>query len=301
MAPQLQGQMQALEQEHMKAADAHLKAPRRSTVDASELILDRAAEGVTEYVVDIIDHFFQEEAALLPRSTYMEIQPDINGKMRGILVDWLVEVHMKYKLRRVTLFLTIKLIDRYLSSCTVTRKKLQLIGVTALLVAAKFEEIEPPEVRDLVYITDSAYTKEDILDMERTVLLALAFQIVVPTEAHFLEPLMNANGCDDTQREVVQYLIELALQNIRMIRHLPSTLVAAAILLTNELSDQQAWPASMVRVSRLEASELRMCANEMWALVGAAPSSPLQAVRKKYLSEKHKNVARLAILTGPRA
>ena len=93
-------------------------------------------------------------------------QTDINEKMRAILVDWLIEVHYKFKLLPETLFLTVNLIDRYLERNDVVRTKLQLVGVGAMLIASKYEEIYAPEVRDFVYITDKAYTKEEILIME---------------------------------------------------------------------------------------------------------------------------------------
>jgi len=83
--------------------------------------------------------------------------------MRTILVGWLVEVHLKFKLLPETLFLTVNLIDRYCQIKQVERKNYQLLGVTAMLVASKYEEIYAPEIRDFVYITDKAYTKEEIL------------------------------------------------------------------------------------------------------------------------------------------
>jgi cyclin B len=86
--------------------------------------------------------------------------------MRAILIDWLIEVHLKFKLLPETLFLTINLIDRYLEKQAIPRTKLQLVGVTAMLISSKYEEIYAPEVRDFVYITDKAYTKEEILAME---------------------------------------------------------------------------------------------------------------------------------------
>merc|ERR1719265_868305 len=103
---------------------------------------------------------------------------------------------MKYRLRPESLYLTINLIDRYLSKMPVLRKRLQLVGVVAMFIAAKFEEITPPELHDFVYITDNAYTKEDILVMECTMLSTLGFQIVVPTAAHFLDQLQKYNQCD---------------------------------------------------------------------------------------------------------
>ena len=64
-----------------------------------------------------------------------------------------------------TLFLTINLIDRFLACQTVARKNLQLVGITAMMLASKYEEIWAPEVKDFVYISDKAYTKDQVLDM----------------------------------------------------------------------------------------------------------------------------------------
>jgi cyclin B len=116
----------------------------------------------------------------------MARQAEVNEKMRAILVDWLVEVHLKFKLMPETLFLTVNLIDRYLATQAVTRKRLQLVGVTAMLVASKYEEIWAPEVRDFVYISDKAYGRDEILGMEKRMLNALAFDLTVPTPFPFL-------------------------------------------------------------------------------------------------------------------
>ena len=117
---------------------------------------------VTEYVEDMYTHFRGKEIGTSVRPTYMETQAHINERMRSILVDWLVEVHLKFKLVPETLYLTVNLIDRYLERAEVSRPRLQLVGVTALLLASKYEEIYPPELRDLVYICDRAYTRQDV-------------------------------------------------------------------------------------------------------------------------------------------
>lgn len=201
---------------------------------------------------------------------------------------------MKYRLRPETLFLTVNLIDRYLTRMPVMRKRLQLVGVVAMFIAAKFEEIHPPEVADFVYITDSAYTKEDILTMECQMLTTLNFQVVVPTAAHFMDRLQRLNGSDAVQREVALYLIELALLDFRMIRYTPSLLCSAALMLSNELFGRTSWPQLMVQHGRHAEAQLRPCAEELRALLDGAPGHWLQAVRKKYLLPQHQSVAKLA-------
>lgn len=250
-------------------------------------------QNVAEYAPEIFQLLLKEEPKYLPRHNYMDLQKDINAKMRAILMDWLVEVHMKYRLRDETLHLTVTTIDRYLTRTPVLRKRLQLVGVVAMFIAAKFEEINPPGVGDYEYITDNAYTKEDILVMECQMLTTLNFQIVIPTIAHFMDPLQRMNGCDDSHKEFVSYLCELALLEIRMIKYTPSHLVSAAMLLSNELIGRMIpWPTLLQENTQHTEEDLRPCVQELRDLLDQAPAHWLQAVRKKYQSPQHHAVAR---------
>jgi len=254
-------------------------------------------QSVAEYVPQIVATLFAEEAIHMPAANYMELQTDINGKMRAILIDWLCEVHMKYRLRHETLFLAVNLIDRFLATAPVARRRLQLIGVVGMFVASKFEEIDPPRVNDFVYITDNTYTKEDILNTECAMLAALAFNVVVPTAVHFVPHFFQLNRCDGPHGELARYMIELALVDLKMIRHTPSVLVAASLLLSNELLGRaQIWPDAMAQQSRQTEQSLRGCAEELRAVLRAAPASNLQAVRKKYMPQQHHSVARMPML-----
>ena len=84
-----------------------------------------------------------------------------------IKLDHIKQVHYKFELMEETLFLTVNLIDRFLEHQTVIRKKLQLVGVTAMLIACKYEEVSVPTVEDFVLITDKAYTREEVINMVR--------------------------------------------------------------------------------------------------------------------------------------
>jgi len=259
------------------------------------------AQSASEYAPELMSKLFDEEHACMPKAGYMEDQADISGNMRAILIDWLVEVHMKYRMRPETLFLTVHIIDRYLSIRPVMRKKLQLLGVVSMSIAAKFEEIDPPKVNDFAYITDHTYTKKEIMNMEATVLVALNFQLSVPTPAHFFDRLARANGCDARHRALAQYALELALLDIRALRHPPSVLVAAALLVSNEAFGRRpAWPAAMVYHTRRSDVALRACADELWSFLETATTSNLQAVQRKYRHEQHAGVANL-FLARPRA
>ena len=170
--------------------------------------------------------FPQEQFAV---REYMDKQRDINSKMKAILVDWLIEVHYKFKLAHQTLFLCVHIIDRYLQSTQVARARLQLVGVTALLIACKYEEIYPPELRDCVYITDAAYSREEILEMERNILTDLNFQLTVPTAYHFLTRYFEVINAPDVLRHVAGYYADRNLQEHSMLEFEPSHFAAAVV------------------------------------------------------------------------
>jgi len=262
---------------------------------------------VSEYAADIHTFLLTEETARLPSPTYMDQQRDINQKMRAILVDWLVEVHSKYRLHDETLWLGVQIVDRYLQTTQVMRNRLQLVGVAAMLIAAKFEEIHPPEVRDFAYITDNTYSKQEILDMEAVMLNALGFDLACPTAVHFLTKFLRANKGSEVQKHLSQYLAELSLLEVKFLKYKPSQVAAAAVLLSNRLMlrrgpTQQMWGPQMVGLTQCDEQELEACVQELRALYEAqsnpqtatAGNGPLRAVKKKFEAAKYNTVSLLA-------
>ena len=79
--------------------------------------------------------------------------------MRVILVDWLIDVHVRFKLQTETLHIAVNLTDRFLARRQIRPNQMQLIGVTAMVIAAKYQEIYPPTIEDFVYMTDDACSK----------------------------------------------------------------------------------------------------------------------------------------------
>ena len=165
----------------------------------------------------------------------MAQQSDINEKMRAILVDWLVDVHLKFKLVNETLFLCINLIDRYLERAEVTRQKLQLVGITAMFIASKYEEIYPPDLRDFVYVTDKAYTKQQILQMEGKILATLNFHVTVSSSYLFTQRYAKLMNMPLKAYMMARYLLELALVEYSFLKYTPSNIAAAAVYLAAKI------------------------------------------------------------------
>lgn len=188
-----------------------------------------------EYAKEIFTYLYSVEHRFLPQFGYMRSQTDVNEKMRAMLFDWLVEVHHKFKLLPETMFLTVNLVDRYLEKEAVQRTKLQLVGVTAMLIATKYEEIYPPEVKDFVYITDKAYTREEIIEMESTILRTLEFNITTVSPLRFLERFSRISDMPEKSFNMAKYLVELPIIEYRMLRYKPSLIAASAVYLTNKI------------------------------------------------------------------
>jgi len=248
----------------------------------------------TEYVNDIFEYCREKELKDQVSESYMVLQVDVNEKMRGILVDWMVEVQVKFKLLTETMFLSVNIIDRYLAQKSVRRDKLQLIGITSMLLASKFEEIYAPEVRDFIYISDKAYPREEILKTERLILATLDFNLSSPTALHFLRRFSKAARSDSRTHCLSKYIAELTLTEYSVLQFTPSQVAAASVYVARRMTDKTpSWTPTLEKYTTYCEEELLPCIEELNDIVKKADKSQLKAIRKKYLSPKLLEVARI--------
>lgn len=246
---------------------------------------------VTEYVESIYNHNKNKEKIMKVQPNFMENkQSHINERMRAILVDWLVEVHLKFKLVPETLYLTIHLIDRFLSIEEVPRPKLQLVGVTSLLIASKYEEIYPPELRDLVYICDRAYTRQDIIDQEEHILKVLDYKVTAPSAHAFLVRYLKAGHADKKIVQLSCYLLDGCLQNYSLLDYLPSQLAGAVIFIARRHVNRNGWSPTLLKYSNYCEEEIIPVARAILN-VKLTTNTELKAVNKKYSTPRYGGVA----------
>lgn len=222
------------------------------------------------------------------------VQNDINEKMRGILVDWLVDVHIKFKLRPETLFLTVNLIDRYLEKIPVHRQKLQLVGVASMLIACKYEEIYAPETKDFVFVTDKAFSKEEIHEMEGKILSTLEFNLTATSSLRFLDRYCKLCEVADKGFFLAKYILELCLVDYKMLKYEPNILAASGLYLSNKILKKNiSWNEILEKNSSFSENELRPCAKDLFLLLQNAEKSSLQAVKRKFSDPKWLSVSRI--------
>ncbi|KAK9476420.1 cyclin-like protein [Lipomyces japonicus] len=204
---------------------------------------------VAEYVNEIFDYMSELERKTMPDPYYMEAQTELQWKMRDILVDWLVEVHTKFRLLPETLFLTVNIIDRFLSIRVVQLEKLQLVGITAMFIAAKYEEVFSPSIQNFVYVADSGYSEEEILRAETFILQVLDFNLSYPNPMNFLRRNSKADNYDIQTRTLAKYLMEIALVDHRFLKFYPSRVAATAMYLARDMLERSPWDRNLVHYS----------------------------------------------------
>ncbi|KZT07639.1 A/B/D/E cyclin [Laetiporus sulphureus 93-53] len=198
---------------------------------------------VSEYTEDIFQYMHKLEEDVMANPDYMNGQTEINVTMRRTLVDWLLQVHLRYHMLPETLWIAVNIVDRFLSKRIVSVVKLQLVGVTAMFIASKYEEILAPSVDEFVFMTENGYSRDEILKGERIVLQTLDFKV-----SHYCSPyswmrkISKADDYDVHTRTLSKFLTEVTLLDYRFLRVKPSLIAAIGMysarrMLGNEWSE----------------------------------------------------------------
>ena len=196
---------------------------------------------VAEYVVEIFEYLQELEKATMPNPDYMDHQENLEWHLRGVLVDWLIEVHTRFHLLPETIFLAVNIIDRFLSARVVELDKLQLVGITAMFIASKYEEVLSPHVQNFKHVADDGFSEEEILKAERFVLAALNYDLSYPNPMNFLRRISKADNYDIQTRTLGKYLLEISLLDHRFMKYHPSHIAAASMYLARLILERGEW------------------------------------------------------------
>ncbi|KAH8727513.1 G2/mitotic-specific cyclin CYB1 [Phaeosphaeriaceae sp. PMI808] len=239
---------------------------------------------VSEYVVEIFEYLKELEIATMANPDYMDSQNELEWKMRGILVDWLLEVHTRFRLLPETLFLAVNIIDRFLSAKIVQLDRLQLVGVTAMFIASKYEEVLSPHVQNFRHVADDGFTEDEILSAERFVLAALNYDLSYPNPMNFLRRISKADNYDIQTRTLGKYLLEIGCLDHRFLAYPPSHVAAAAMYLARLVLERGPWDATLSHYAGYNEEQIQPVFNLMIEYL----SGPVvhEAFFKKYASKK---------------
>ena len=251
-----------------------------------------------EYLNEIYKNLLEDEksATFKPVFEYMKKQEDINSQMRAILLDWLVEVHLRFHLVPQTFYCCVFIIDAYLSQTQIKRVKLQLLGIAALLIACKIYEIHYPKLEKFTEITDNAYNVEELLEMENNILSVLKFDISSPTALEFYEIIAKAFNFDKKQYYLGRYFIESALIDDYLLKYSYSIIACACSYIVMKffgIRNYSILYKAGVLLVETPQKIIKDAARDICFLVKNLSRSSLKALKEKYAMNCYENVSEL--------
>ena len=259
-----------------------------------------------EYINKIYRNLLMEEEkdiSAMPVYEEIKSQKEINLQMRSILVDWIIDVHYKFGFTDETLFMTILIIDRYISYKQISRIKFQLLGITSMLLACKHEEINVPKVEDFIYITDNAYTKNEVFHMENDILNALNFELLYPSPIKFYEILSLKFNFDKFHHLLGKYLMESFLIDLNWINYKPSVISCACIYIVMKYGKKENYQeAYNKKYYNLNESnffcskfnneyDIKECAKNICSYVDNINKTCFLSCKKKYVTKENEKVS----------
>ncbi|KAI4952498.1 hypothetical protein J4E91_002969 [Alternaria rosae] len=274
-------------QRELEAARIFVEA-NRSAEDVEDEQWDTSM--VAEYGDEIFEYMHALEERMKPNASYMDHQAEIQWSMRSVLMDWLVQVHNRFTLLPETLFLAVNYVDRFLSCKVVSLGKLQLVGATALFVAAKYEEINCPSVQEIVYMVDGAYTADEVLKAERFMLSMLQFELGWPGPMSFLRRISKADDYDLETRTLSKYFLEITVMDERFVGCAPSFLSAGAHCLARFMLKKGDWSQAHVHYSGYTLTQLRHLISVILECCDN-PQKHHAAVYEKYTDKRYKRAS----------
>jgi hypothetical protein len=248
-----------------------------------------------EYIEDILESLKNEELnnAYKINPNYFKFQTDINAKMRTILIDWLFEVNNKLKFKEETFYITVYIIDSYLSQKFVPRKKFQLLGVTALFIATKLNEIFTGKAKDYAFITDNAYKESEIIDMEADICKILNFNFLIPNCLLFFEIFSNKIGIDKDLKKLHlgKFILQCYLMSSKSLIYNYSTISYSTCYLIMKLFDNKINRNNVMHnLLCIDSSKvIEDCCKNIWKSINEILNSYLNLSIKIYFSENFDN------------
>ena len=267
-----------------------------------------------EYTNDILYNLLQEEKDMKLKidSDYFKTQPEINEKMRAILIDWLIDVNNKFNFTEETLYLAINIIDTYLSLKKIKRCNLQLLGVTALFISCKHNEIIFRRLKEYAYITDNAYNEQDILNMENDIFQTLEFNILFPSALTFFEILCHNFGILDKENKddkknlefnLGKFLIESFYMSNTSLKYYASTIACSAMYIVMKFFKMKNYQVcydknlfnikEKIKGNNKDINIIKECAKDICFSVKELSKNNLNALVRNFSSEKYGNISKL--------
>lgn len=261
-----------------------------------------ADSGSITSITNCINTSRHKESKYSPSSDYMDNQPDLTPYMRESLINWMGGVRQRYRLKHDTLFMSINLLDRYLSIEQVKATDLTRVGTAALMMAAKYIEIYPPRVRDYLVTVNRVFTRKQLVATEKLMFQKLGFSLTHTDTLDFAKSYLAImqHGQDEGDKHLfftTQFILELSLQKYPLLRHKNSILAAAACLLASKMTAKAGWTRQAAESAQYTTEELMPVVQELIEMLNQ-PERKNNACRTRYSSASLMEVSKLQVWDG---
>ena len=250
---------------------------------------------VSSYVNDIFAFLYTKEQDVRITKNYFDNLPNIQPKHRDIMANWISESSIRLNLLSETPFLAVNILDQVLSTVRVSRKKLSLVSVSALLIASKFEETYAPTMSDLHIISENMFQDNQILEMERILLNKIEFNLCVAIPLHFLRRFSKAARSDSYTHTLAKYITELSILHYEMVNYLPSEIAAASVYIARMMRGiHPVWNSNLRHYTRYSEHQLASVVstlNQFVTFHWNKPNNDKNAIFTKYANRRLLSVA----------
>jgi len=252
----------------------------------------------SEYAMETFQYYKnREETFRVP--DYLQSHHEINENMRGILVDWLVEVQESFELNHETLYTAVKMVDLYLSKKQVKKEDLQLIGAVTCLISCKVDERIPPMVDDFLYVCDDAYTRERFMVTERKVLSVVGFDVGFPLSYRYLRRYGRVCHISMPVLTLARYILELSLMEYRLNVEISESEVAvAALVLALKMKNIEGWVATLKYYSGVDFAKAEVVLQKMLVMLQQPHKESMKTIHAKYSHKVFHEVALTPVPTS---
>jgi hypothetical protein len=231
-----------------------------TTICLKDQLAFKDPQNVSEFSQEIFVNMRKEEVSkMVPVDYLSKVQTEIKDTSRAFLIEWVIDVHRKFRLTAEALYVAVFIIDQFLSKQNIQKSQLHLLGVSTLLIAAKYEEIYPPTLNDFLAVSENKFSKQMVLKMEKDILTTLSFNVTAPSAYRFLQRyrILNPICNEDEVFFYAQYLQEIQLLDASLLRFKQSEIAAAALILsTKQLKKTNCWNKEMEKFSGYSDSHL---------------------------------------------
>ncbi|XP_045213462.1 cyclin-F-like isoform X2 [Mercenaria mercenaria] len=253
--------------------------------------------------MSFIRDFVHSVPALNTQESFQRSQ-ELTASMRYILVDWLAEVAAMKLFSTHTFHVAVGVVDRFLQVNSVPRSKLQLLGVSAMVLCSRLLGSDIITIREAAWLTDNTYKYEDVVRMMGEITATLRGNLRTATSVDFAEIFNTILSHDRRLCYLSQYICELALLQAEMGQYSPAETAASAVLLSRLLTKMDdAWPSTMQEATGFCIEDLNRCAfhmHEKCFLEGSVVDHrdvTLQAVKQRYADDDCCRVSEIEIIS----